>query len=199
VRILPGIVRIYSILVRIHIHILQPLPPRPQLLRRATTTVSRTPLVAASDSHTRRSHTHVPRPASRPCRRPRATCAPTARVAAGGEISTNITRGSPHRHIRDTAAHDPGDQFRVPRPQKYHHAHTSVGCCKGISASTCQRRAHEFPKQPCCKPEPRSANPNPTGLRGNTSGRPRVGAGGVVPYSVTHGPCLVPMLGPGHA
>ena len=93
-RILSGIVRIYSILVRMNIHILQPLSPRPQLLRRATT-VSRTPLVAASDSHTRRSHTHVPKPASRPCRRPRATCASTTRVAAGGEISKNITRRSP--------------------------------------------------------------------------------------------------------
>ena len=198
-RILSGIVRIYSILVRIHIHILQPLSPRPQLLRRATSTVSRTPLVAASDSHTRRSHTHVPRPASRPCRRPRATCAPATRVPAGGEISTNITRGSPHRHIQDTAAHDPGDQFRVPWPQKYHHARTSVGYCKGISASACQRRAHESATLPCRKPLPRSANPNPTGLRDNTSGRPRVGAGAVVPYPVTHRPCLVPMLGPGHA
>ena len=94
-RILSGIVRIYSILVRINIHILQPLSPRPQLLRRATT-ISRTPLVAASDSHMRRSHTHVPRPASRPYRRPRATCTPTARVHTSGEISTNITRGSPH-------------------------------------------------------------------------------------------------------
>ena len=60
------------------------------------TTVSRTPLVAACDSHTRRSHTHVPGPASRPCRRPRATCAGTTRVPAGGNIPTNITRGSPH-------------------------------------------------------------------------------------------------------
>ena len=197
VRILSGIVRIYSILVRINIHILQLLSPRPQLLRRATT-VSRTPLVAASDSRTRRSYTHVP-PASRPCRRPRATCAPTPRVPTGGEISTNITRGSPHRHIQDTAAHDPGDQFRVPWPQKYHHARTSVGYCKGISASACQRRAHESATQPCRKPLPRSANPNPTGLRDNTSGRPRVGAGGVFPYPVTHEPCLVPMLGPGHA
>ena len=93
---LPGIVRIYSILVRINIHILQLLSPRPQLLRRGTllSTVSRTPLVAACDAHTRRSHTHVPRPASRPCRRPRATCALATRT--GGEISTNITRGSPH-------------------------------------------------------------------------------------------------------
>ena len=59
-------------------------------------TVSRTPLVAASDSHTRYSCAHVPRPASRPCRRPRVTCAPATRVPAGGKISTNITRGSPH-------------------------------------------------------------------------------------------------------
>ena len=65
VRILSSIVRIYSILVRMNIHILQPLFPRPQLLRCATT-VSRTPLVAACDAHTRRSRTHVPRPASRP-------------------------------------------------------------------------------------------------------------------------------------
>ena len=70
-------------------------PAPSQLLRRGTT-VSRTPLVAASDSHTRCSHTHVPRPASRPCRRPRATCALATRVPTGGEISTNITRGSPH-------------------------------------------------------------------------------------------------------
>ena len=96
-RILSGIVRIYSILVRFNIHILQPLSPRPRLLlRRATTTVSRTPLVAASDSHMCCSHTHVPRSSPRPCRRPRVTCAPTARVHTGGEISTNITRGSPH-------------------------------------------------------------------------------------------------------
>ena len=94
-RILSGIVRIYSILVRINIHILQPLSPRPHLLRRATT-VSRTPLVAASDSHMRCSHIHVPRPASGSCRRPCATCAPATRVPAGGEIPTNITRGSPH-------------------------------------------------------------------------------------------------------
>jgi hypothetical protein len=175
-----------------------PLSLRPQLLRRATT-VSCTPLVAASDSHTRCSHTHVPRSSPCPCRRPRATGAPTARVHTGGEISTNITRGSPHRHIRDTAAHDPGDQFRVPWPQKYHHARTSVGYCKGISASACRRRAHEFATRPCRKPLPRSANPNPTGLRDSTSGRPRVGAGGVVPYPLTHGSCLVLMLGPGHA
>ena len=197
-RILSGIARIYSILVRINVHILQPLSPRPHLLRRATT-VSRTPLVAASDAHTRCSHTHVLRPASRPCRRPRATCAPTTRVPAGGDISTNITRGSPHRHIQDTAAHDPGDQFRVPWPQQYHHARASAGCCKGISASTCQRRAQECATQPCGKPSPRSANPNPTCLRDNTSGRPRVGAGGLFPYPSTHGPRLVPMLGPGHA
>ena len=92
-----------------------------------------------------------------------------------------------------------GDQFRVPWPQKYHHARTSVGYCKGISASTCQRRAQEFATQPCRKPEPPSANPNPTGLRDSTSGRPRVGAGGLFPYPSTHVSCLVPMLGPGHA
>ena len=103
------------------------------------------------------------------------------------------------RHVQDTASHDPGDQLRVPWPQKYPHTRTSVGCCTGISASACQRRAHESATQPCCKPLPRSANPNPTGLRDSTSGRPRVGAGGVVPYPVTHEPRLVPMLGPGHA
>ena len=105
------------------------------------------------------------------------------------------------RHIQDTAAHDPGDKFRAPWPQKYHHARTSVGCCKGISASACQRRAHESATQPCRKPLPRSANPNPTSLRdtNSTSGRPRVGAGGLFPYPVTHKPCLVPMLGPGYA
>ena len=92
--ILSGIVRIYSILVRMNIHILQPLSPRPHLLRRGTT-VSRTPLVAASDAHTRCLHTHVPRPASRPCRRPRATCTLATRAPTGGEISTNITRRSP--------------------------------------------------------------------------------------------------------
>ena len=89
--------------------------------------------------------------------------------------------------------------FRVPWPRKYHHARTLVGWCKGISASAFQRRAQEFVTQPCRKPSPASANPNPTSPRHNTSGRPRVGAGGVVPYPVTHKPCLVPMLGPGHA
>ena len=73
----------------------------PALLRRGTT-ISRTPLVAASDSHKRCSHTHVPRPASRPCRRPRATCAPATRVHEGGEISTNITRGSRHIATSET-------------------------------------------------------------------------------------------------
>ena len=92
-----------------------------------------------------------------------------------------------------------GDQFRVPWPQKYHHARASVGYCKGISASTCQRRAQECATQSCGKPSPRSANPNPTCLRDNTSGRPRVGAGGLFPYPSTHGRRLVPMLGPGHA
>ena len=76
----------------------------PALDDRRATTISRLPLVAASDPHTRRSHTHVPRPASGPFRRPRATCAPTARVPAGGEISANITRGLPH--VEDMAAHD---------------------------------------------------------------------------------------------
>ena len=59
-------------------------------------TVSRTPWVAACDARTRCSRAHVPRSASRPCRRPGATCALATRVPAGGEISTNITRGSPH-------------------------------------------------------------------------------------------------------
>ena len=188
-RILYGIIRIYSILVRINIHILQPLSPRPHLLRRVTT-VSRTPLVAASDSHTRRSHTHVPRPASRPCDAlvppvyPQRACLRAARYR-----QTSLA----DRHIQDTAAHDPGDQLRVLWPQKYHHTRASVGYCKGISASTCQRRAHECATQPCGKPSPRSANPNPTCLRDSTSGRPRVGAGGLFPYPVTHGPRLVPV------
>jgi hypothetical protein len=43
-------------------------------------------------------------------------------------------------------------ELRVPWPQKYHHARTSVGCCKGIHASTCQWRAHEFVTQPISKP-----------------------------------------------
>ena len=67
----------------------------PAILR-CGTTISRTPWVAASDSHTQCSHIHVPRPASHPCKPSRATCPPTTRVPAGGDISTNITRGSPH-------------------------------------------------------------------------------------------------------
>ena len=54
------------------------------------------PRAALIDTHTGSTYTQVPRPASRPCQRPRATCAPATRVPAGGEISTNITRGSPH-------------------------------------------------------------------------------------------------------
>jgi len=100
VRILSGVVRIYSILVQINIFILQPLSPR------RATTVSRTPLVAASDSHMRCSHTQVPRPAPRPCRRPRATCVPTTRVPAGGDISQT----SPAR---------PGDGACLQTPRRY--------------------------------------------------------------------------------
>ena len=123
-RILSGTVRIYSILVRINIHILQPLSPRPQLLRRGTT-VSRTPLVAASDSHTRRSHTHVPRPASRPCRRPRATCTLATRAPTGGEISTNITRRSPRPgHGVSTRPRAP---FTSVMPNIYEYKRTKCG------------------------------------------------------------------------
>jgi len=196
VRIISGIVRIYSILVRMNIHILQPLSPRPQLLRRGTT-ISRTPLVAASDAHVLLTYpraqagfSSVPTPSCHRC-----THSTRSYIRAARYRRTSLA----DRHIQDTAAHDPGDQFRVPWPRKYHHTRTSVGCCRGIRASACQRRAHESATQPCCKPEPPSANPNPTGLRDSTSGRPRVGAGAVVPYPVTHRPCLVPMLGPGHA
>ena len=47
--------------------------------------------------------------------------------------------------------------FRVPWPPKYHHARALAGCCKGISTSACQRRAHEFVTQ-------RAANPSPDPL-----------------------------------
>ena len=137
-RILSGIVRIYSILVRFNIHILQPLSPRPQLLRRATT-VSRTPLVAASDSHTRRSHTHVPRPASRPCRRPRATCALATRVAAGGEISTNITRGSPHPGHGGARPRAP---FTSVKPNIYEYKRTKCDRIDLVRAHLIRYRTH---------------------------------------------------------
>jgi len=199
VRILSGIVRIYSILVRIHIHILQPLSPpltsfAASLLspeRRWSQLLTHTP---AARIPTCPGRLLVRADALVPPAHPQRACLRAARYR-----QTSATRGSPHRHIQDTAAHDPGDQFRVPWPRKYHHARTLVRRCKGISASACQRRAQEFATQPCRKPLPRSANPNPAGLRDGTSGRPRVGAGGVVPYPVTHKPCLVSMLGPGHA
>ena len=136
--ILSGIVRIYSILVRFNIHILQPLSRRPQLLRCATT-VSRTPLVAASDAHTRRLHTHVPRPASRPCRRPRATCAPTTRVPAGGEISTNITRGSPHPGHGGARPRAP---FTSVKPNIYEYNRTKCDSIDLVRAHLCRYRTH---------------------------------------------------------
>ena len=136
--IFPGVVRIYSILVRFNIHILQPLSPRPQLLRRATT-VSRTPLVAACDSHTRRSHTHVPRPASRPCRRPRATCALATRVRAGGEISMNITRGSPRPGHGVTRPRAP---FIGVKPDIYEYNRTKCGRIDLVRAHLIRYRTH---------------------------------------------------------
>ena len=137
-RILSGIVRIYSILVRSNIHILQPLSRRPQLLRRGTT-ISRTPLVAASDAHTRRSHTHVPRPASRPCRRPRATGVPTARVHTDGEISTNITRGSPHP-VHGGAR--PRAPFNSVKPNIYEYKKTKCGRIDLVRAHHIRYRTH---------------------------------------------------------
>ena len=138
-RIISGIVRIYSILVRFNIHVLQPLAPHPpQLLRRATT-VSRTPLVAASDSHTRRSHTHVPRPASCPCRCPRATCAPTTRVPAGGEISTNITRGSPHPGHGGARPRAP---FTSVKPNIYEYKRTKCARIDLVRAHPIRYRTH---------------------------------------------------------
>ncbi len=138
-RIFPGIARIYSILVRFNIHILQPLSPRPHLLRRATT-VSRTPLVAASDSHTRRSHTHVPRPASRPCRRPRATCALATRVPTGGEISTNITRRLPRPgHGVSTRPRAP---FTSVMPNIYEYKRTKCGRIDLVRAHLNRYRTH---------------------------------------------------------
>ena len=137
-RMFPGIVRIYSILVRMNIHILQPLSPRPQLLRRGTT-VSRTPLVAASDSHTRCSHIHVPRPASRPCRRPRATCALATRVPTGGEISTNITRGSPH--LRHGGAR-PRAPFNSVKPNIYEYKRTKCDRIDLVRAHLIRYRTH---------------------------------------------------------
>jgi hypothetical protein len=103
-------------------------------------TVSRTPLVAASDSHTRRSHTHVPRPASRPCRRPRATCAPTTRVHAGGEISTNITRGSPPRPGQGGAR--PRAPFTGVKPNIYEYKRTKCGRIDLIRAHLIRYRTH---------------------------------------------------------
>ena len=195
-RILSGIVRIYSILVRFNIHILQPLSPRPQLLRRATLL---SPARRWSQLLTHTPATLVPTCPGQLLVRADALVPPAHPQHACLRAARYRQTSLADRHIQDTAAHDPGDQFRVPWPQKYHHARTPVGRCKGISASTCQRRAQECATQLCGKPSPRSANPNPTSLRDNTSGRPRVGAGGVFPYPVTHGPCLVPMLGPGHA
>ena len=165
-RISSGIVRIYSILVRFNIHILQPLSPRPQLLRRGTLLsparrwsqlVTHTPAARISTCPGRllvRADALVP-PAH-----PQRACLRAARYRQTSLADRHITS-----HIQDTAAHNPGDQLRVPWPQKYRHARTSVGCRKGISASACQRRAHESATQPCRKPLPRSANPNPTGLR----------------------------------
>ena len=97
-----GIVRIYSILVRINIHILQPLSPRPQLLRRATT-VSRTPLVAAL------THTPAARIPTCPGRllvRADALVPPVyprhAFIRAARYRQTSLA----DRYIQDTAAHD---------------------------------------------------------------------------------------------
>ena len=137
-RISSGIVRIYSILVRFNIHILQPLSPRPQLLCRGTT-VSRTPLVAACDSHTRCSHTHVLRPASRPCRRPRATCALATRVPTGGEISTNITRGSPHPGHGGARPRAP---FNSVKPNIYEYKRTKCGNIDLVRAHLIRYRTH---------------------------------------------------------
>ena len=138
-RTLSGIVRIYSILVRSNIYILQPLSPRPLLLRRGTT-VSRTPLVAAFDSHTRRSHTHVPRPASRPCRRPRATCVLATRVPTGGEILTNITRRSPRPgHGVSTR---PGAPFTSVMPNIYEYRRTKCDRIDLVRAHLIRYRTH---------------------------------------------------------
>ena len=109
----------------------------PALLRRGTT-VSRTPLVAASDSHTRCSHTHVPRPAPRPCRRPRATCARNTR-ASGGEISTNITRGSPHPGHGGARPRAP---FTGVKPNIYEYKRTKCGSIDLVRAHLSRYRTH---------------------------------------------------------
>ena len=161
-RILSGIVRIYSILVRINIHILQLLSRRPQLLRRGTLLsparrwsqlVTHTPAARISTCPGR---LLVRADALVPPVHPQRACLRAARYR-----QTSLA----DRHIQDTAAHDPGDQFRVLWPRQYHYACALVGSCPCIRARACQRRAHESATQPCCKPEPPSANPNPTGLR----------------------------------
>ena len=133
-----GIVRIYSILVRINIHILQPLSPRPQLLRRGTL-LSPERRWSQLLTHTPAARTHVPRPASRPCRRPRATCAPTTRVPTGGEISTNITRGSPHPGHGGARPRAP---FTSVKPNIYEYKRTKCDRIDLVRAHLIQYRTH---------------------------------------------------------